>query len=457
MRRMSDRIGRVLDNKYRIIRIIGVGGTGTVYEAEHIVISRHVALKILSLEFVTNPEVVERFMREAKSASAIGHPNIIDIYDVGREDDKTIYIVMELLRGMSLSDHIEMEKRLDPTSAAAIAIQVLSALRAAHEKGIVHRDLKAGNVFLAVDTRDRKEVKLLDFGIAKTGGIVRAGFGLTYSGEIMGTPYCLSPEQARGADDVDARTDLWGVGVMLYEMLTGLLPYDGENYNVLLGKILLEEPRPMLEVVPDLPLELVAIVEKAMKKDREERYASAEAMLDALIPFVEHAAKDLLSSKVLKTIRGITTSFLPGETDVLASTPGHGVNRRSDPLASTFDGDLPRPGTLDDPSRNGRIRLFTSLALAAGLAVVVTGITLAFTIGGAGEASATTAQGPDESSTPSAKTPAPPPPEAALEPAAANPADAGSTTEAASKTEAKKTIRKRHPKSKSGWAPNPFR
>jgi eukaryotic-like serine/threonine-protein kinase len=153
---MSDRIGRILDNKYRILRVIGVGGMGTVYEAEHIVISRHVALKILSQEFVNDPEVVERFFLEAKAASAIGHPNIIDIYDVGRQDDKTVYIVMELLNGVSLSDHIEKEKRLAPTPAAAIAVQVLSALQAAHEKGIVHRDLKAGNVFLALDARDRQ-------------------------------------------------------------------------------------------------------------------------------------------------------------------------------------------------------------------------------------------------------------------------------------------------------------
>jgi eukaryotic-like serine/threonine-protein kinase len=390
---MHDLIGKVLDRKYRIVRVIGIGGMGTVYEAEHIVISRHVALKVLSPEFVERPETVERFFREAKAASAIGHPNIIDIYDVGREDDNTVYIVMELLKGMNLADCIDCEKHLAPTAAAAIAAQVLSALRAAHEKGIVHRDLKADNVFLAVDSRDRQEVKLLDFGIAKVGQTGAQGLGLTRDGDVVGTPYYLSPEQARGTRDVDARIDIWGVGVILYEMLTGQLPYTGENYNEVLGKILLDEPKPLLDLVPDTPLELVAIVDKAMQKDRDKRYPSAAAMLDELTPFIENASDGGMSTVVFKTMKGIPVTPMPGGRMLLFSTPGGGTRRQSDPLAHTSEVDSQELEILDGMTRKKRKRLLVPLALAVGLGVLVAGVTLAMFAGGSDDAAAVTRGG----------------------------------------------------------------
>ena len=393
---MSDLIGKVLDRKYRIVRVIGVGGMGTVYEAEHIVISRHVALKVLSPEFVGRPETVERFFREAKAASSIGHPNIIDIYDVGREDDDTVYIVMELLKGMNLADCIDCEKRLAPTASAAIAAQVLSALRAAHEKGIVHRDLKADNVFLAVDSRDRQEVKLLDFGIAKVGKTGTHGLGLTRDGDVVGTPYYLSPEQARGLRDVDARIDIWGVGVILYEMMTGELPYTGENYNEVLGKILLEEPKPMLEIMPDLPPELVRITEKAMHKDRDLRYPSAAAMLEDLTPFIENASEGLMSTVVFKTMKGIPVTPMPGGRMLLFSTPGGSGSRRSDPLAHTSDIPIEEREILDGMTRRRRKRLLVPLALAVGLGVIIAGVTLALFGGGSDDASAAAARGAKE-------------------------------------------------------------
>ncbi|MCK9461642.1 MAG: serine/threonine protein kinase [Proteobacteria bacterium] len=384
----SDLIGKVLDRKYRIVRVIGVGGMGTVYEAEHIVISRRVALKILAPEFVSRPETVERFFREAKAASAIGHPNIIDIYDVGREEDDTVYIVMELLKGISLADCIDCEKRLEPTAAAAVAAQVLSALRAAHEKGIVHRDLKSDNVFLAVDSRDRQEVKLLDFGIAKVGTTGTHGLGLTRDGDVVGTPYYLSPEQARGARDVDARIDIWGVGVILYEMLTGSLPYTGENYNEVLGKILLEAPKPILELVPELPAELVAIVEKAMQKDRDLRYGSAAAMLEDLTPFIESSSTESMSTVVFKTMKGIPVTPMPGSRMLLFSTPGSGVRRRSDPLAHTSDIPEEERAILDGMSRKRRKRMLVPLALVVVFGVLVAGVTLALFAGGSDGAEA---------------------------------------------------------------------
>jgi serine/threonine-protein kinase len=295
---------------------------------------------------------------------------------------------MELLKGMNLADCIDCEKRLAPTAAAAIAAQVLSALRAAHEKGIVHRDLKADNVFLAVDSRDRQEVKLLDFGIAKVGKAGTHGLGLTRDGDVVGTPYYLSPEQARGSRDVDARIDLWGVGVILYEMLTGELPYTGESYNEVLGKILLEEPKPMLEIVPDLPPELVRIAEKAMHKDRDQRYPSAAAMLDELTPFIEKASEGLMSTVVFKTMKGIPVTPMPGGRMLLFSTPGGSGTRRSDPLAHTSDIPIEEREILKGMSSKRRKRLLVPLALAVGLGVIVAGVTLALFAGGSDGAAA---------------------------------------------------------------------
>jgi eukaryotic-like serine/threonine-protein kinase len=320
---MRDLIGKLLDKKYRLVRVIGVGGMGTVYEAEHIVISRRVAVKVLSPEFASRPDAVERFFREAKAASAIGHPNIINIYDVGHEDDGTVYLVMDLLEGTNLCDLIQSEGRLRPTVATSIAAQILSALRAAHEKGIIHRDLKTDNVFLAVDARGRQEAKLLDFGIAKIG--TGGSLGLTRDGDVVGTPYYLSPEQARGGRDVDERIDIWGVGVLMYEMLSGTLPYTGENYNEVLGRILLEEPRPLREHVPDLSLALAAVVEKAMHKDREERYPTARAMLDAMLPLLSASGDQLMSTTVVEQLR---LAPPPSETT---------AKRRSDPMLRTAD------------------------------------------------------------------------------------------------------------------------
>ncbi|MCK9460216.1 MAG: serine/threonine protein kinase [Proteobacteria bacterium] len=452
---MSDRIGRVIDSKYRIVRIIGAGGMGTVYEAEHIVISRHVALKILSVEFVMDPDVVERFFREAKAASEIGHPNIVDIFDVGREDEKTVYIVMELLKGMSLADHIGCETRLAPTPAAAIAVQVLSALRAAHEKGIVHRDLKAGNVFLAVDSRGRHEVKLLDFGIAKIGKIDTSGPGLTHNGEIMGTPCYLSPEQARGANDVDARTDIWGVGVMLYEMLTGTLPYDDDDNATLFGKILLDEPRPMLEIVPDLPLELVAIVDKAMRRERDERYQTAEAMLQALTPFIALAAQDLLSSAVLKTLQGIPAPPAPNEQEPLGSTPGPDPDRWKKRKSELMSG----TSAIDELPRTRRKRLVVPLALAAGLGVLTAGSAFVSSSGESNRAPAIEARAPRGEISPAAE----PPPLAMPEENVAVEEDREVEVvseplveRAPPKLQEKKRAGKHDRRRSGGWEPNPF-
>lgn len=342
-------IGRVLDRKYRLTRLIGEGGMGAVYEAQHILLDRKVAVKVMHPEFVSKPESVERFFREAKAASAIGHPNIVDVQDVGREDDDTVFIVMERLNGQCLDELIDSTGPIPSGHAVSIALQILSALGAAHAKGIIHRDLKAENIFLANNSRGQEEVKLLDFGIAKIEKGNTANLGLTKEGNVVGTPYYLSPEQARGGRDVDHRIDIWGVGVLLYEMLSGVLPFTGENYNEILGKILLEEPKNLAELAPGAPEVLLAMVNRAMAKERDDRYENAQQMIEALYP-LRRISSDNMSTVVFQTLKGgyNLSSDPPGAPYHSSSQPPPTPQpvkavkrlRDSDPNARTSDIDV---------------------------------------------------------------------------------------------------------------------
>jgi len=276
---MTSLVGTVLDGKYRLTRLIGRGGMGSVYEAEHTVISRRVAVKLLNPEYAGEGDIAARFVREAQSASSIGHPNIIEIHDVGEDQGQT-YIVMELLEGTSLGALLRERGRLSSEHAVAIARQVADGLQAAHDKGIVHRDLKADNVFLIRDERLGERVKILDFGISKVIG--PGSTELTQSGAVIGTPHYMAPEQARGDSDVDARIDVWALGVMIYQMLTGEFPFPGTVTTEVLVRIMTEPMRPLER--PDVPDELIEVVERALEKDRDARFRSAADLKRALEP-----------------------------------------------------------------------------------------------------------------------------------------------------------------------------
>jgi len=272
-------VGRTLGGRYAIRRILGEGGMGTVYEGECVPIGRSVAVKVLHPRQALKTDAVHRFRREARAAAAIGHPNICEVYDFGTHTDGSPYLVMELLMGETLADRIACEGGLPFDEVVEILIQVLSGLIAAHEKGIVHRDIKPENVFLSRRPGQGVLVKLLDFGVSK---MVSPLFQpedteLTRAGMVMGTPYYLSPEQARGDRDLDGRVDLFACGVILYEALTGFRPFGAPNYNSLLIKILSAEPLPARIRRPALPDAIDSILTKAMAKDREGRYISALA------------------------------------------------------------------------------------------------------------------------------------------------------------------------------------
>ena len=250
---------------------------GTVFEVENLSIGRTVAVKVLHPNQAKKKIAVKRFHQEARAAGAIGHPNICEVYDLGSLEDGSPYLVMERLVGETLADRIATEGGLPFEDVIDILLQVLAALVAAHSKGIVHRDIKPENVFLSRREGLPPVAKLLDFGVSK----MLAGFAggedldLTRTGMVMGTPFYMSPEQARGDRNLDARVDLWACGVILYEALTGRRPFIASNYNALLLQILTIAPRAARELRPALPKGFDEIIARAMARGREGRYSNA--------------------------------------------------------------------------------------------------------------------------------------------------------------------------------------
>ncbi len=265
--------------------LIGTGGTGAVYEAEHLAIGRLVAVKVLQDRHAKDRAAVERLKHEARVAGTLGHPNICAIYDMGRLDDGNPYIVMERLHGETLAQRIKRKGALPVPDVIDVMLQVLSALVAAHRKGIVHRDLKPDNIFLSHREGMRPVPKLLDFGISKSESIDDSISDIKGLNTPLGTPYYLAPEQARGERQLDLRVDVWAAGVVLYEMLTGKRPFVARNYNALLVQILTMPHPPLRELMPGLHPSFDAIVGRALAKVRDQRFATAEVFLEALRVF----------------------------------------------------------------------------------------------------------------------------------------------------------------------------
>jgi eukaryotic-like serine/threonine-protein kinase len=287
---LRDLAGKKIGEKYVVRSVLGEGGMGTVYEAEHLAIGRLVAVKVLHPAQARKRVAVRRFHQEARAAGAIGHPNICEVYDLGTLDDGSPYLVMEKLVGETLADRIGSEGGLPFDEVIDILTQVLSGLVAAHEKGIVHRDIKPENIFLTRRVGCPPVAKILDFGVSKMVGPALSvplnengeeEMDLTRPGMVMGTPFYMSPEQARGDRNLDARVDLYACGIILYEALTGRRPFLANNYNQLLMLILSASPKPVREIRPGLPIQFDRVVDKAMSRKREDRYQSAaEFQLD---------------------------------------------------------------------------------------------------------------------------------------------------------------------------------
>src|ERR1700722_8158848 len=267
-------LGQTLDKKYKITGLLGEGGMGSVYRGEHVHLKRECAVKVIRREHAGDPVALKRFKLEAEAASILKHANIIEISDFGITNDDLAYIVMEFLHGESLDDRLERQKYLHYEEAMPIFLQVCDALAHAHGKRVLHRDLKPANIMLIKSENDEIHVKLVDFGIAKlmpgTGRDVKK---LTLTGEIFGSPMYMSPEQCMG-QSLDSRADIYGLGCVMYQILTGEFPFVGENIIQVVSKHLNEDPPPFAEVAPDMaiPLELEKIVMKCLAKDRSHRY-----------------------------------------------------------------------------------------------------------------------------------------------------------------------------------------
>jgi serine/threonine protein kinase len=282
-------VGQTLDDKYKIIREIGRGAMGVVYEGLHIALDRRVAVKTLRQEMSNDVDLATRFEREARAASAIGHPHIIDVFDLGRTPDGLLFMVMELLDGRPLTE-LQQQSPLMPMSLAVnLMTQVLGGLSAAHKHGIVHRDLKPDNIFV-INTEDRPNfVKIVDFGIAKRisarqpGQVSSATMTGTMVGTVMGTPLYMSPEQAIGqVAEIDHRTDIYAAGVVLYEMLCGRTPFSGQSYAAILGAVLEGKYPAPRALRPDIPPHIEAAIARALDRDLKQRFPSAAAMRDAI-------------------------------------------------------------------------------------------------------------------------------------------------------------------------------
>jgi serine/threonine-protein kinase len=312
-------VGQTLLGKLKVLRRLGAGGMGAVYEVEHTMTRHHRALKLLHAHVADNSEIVARFLREATVAGTLKTKHVVETFDAGVLDDGSTYVLMEMLEGRSLSEVFEQEK-LPPARVVSLVWEACEGLEVAHRGGIVHRDLKPDNLFVARDVDGNELVKILDFGISKFSEHHEYDGTLTADGAMMGTPFYMSPEQTRGLKDIDARTDVYAAGVILYEGLGGRVPFTGESFPMLVVAIHEGKCTPLGELAPHLDPRLVAVVAKAMAKERGDRYASARDLQEALRPFADRALPERLSTTGAAALAQTVASDLPPRLSA-ASTP----------------------------------------------------------------------------------------------------------------------------------------
>ncbi|MFO7562406.1 MAG: serine/threonine-protein kinase [Enhygromyxa sp.] len=351
----SDLTGQTLLGRYTIQKRLGEGGMGTVYLCEHATIGKKFAVKVLSHEFAHKEDLRERFLQEARAASMISQENVVEISDFGDTPDGSVFFVMEFLQGEDLSDTLKGEGRLPWARVKPIMLQICRALSAAHDAGIIHRDMKPENCYRIKRGKNDDFIKVLDFGIAKvTSEDETEGKGLTRTGMIFGTPEYMSPEQAQGAKP-DHRVDVYAVGVIMYELLTGRVPFSADTFMGILTKHMFEVPEAPSAVVPDadIPPEVEAIILKAMQKDRELRFADMAEMAEAIEAVGTGAA----------AVNVVSENIARPSTGEMAFTGG-----RPTPMPGTVP---PVTADYQEPAKSNKGMMF---GIIGGLALAAAGV-----------------------------------------------------------------------------------
>jgi serine/threonine protein kinase len=312
------RIGTVVRERYRIVRLLGEGGMGAVYEGEHLLIRRRCAIKFLHAQYARTPAAMTRFRREALAATSIGNPHVVQVTDMDQAEDGSPYMVLEYLEGRSLAEEVESRGPMTLVRALHIMRQLCNALGDVHAKGITHRDLKPENLFLVRHGDDPDFLKILDFGISKfTSSDDGLTVNLTKTGAAVGSVYFMSPEQARGIDDVDRRADIYAVGGCLYFLLTGRPVFEGDSLPHMLMQIVTDPPPRVRLMRPDVPEGVEACLMRMLHKDRERRFQDSASLWEALKPYALQAAAspqhvpELVHSDVFARYSGSTTPLTP--------------------------------------------------------------------------------------------------------------------------------------------------
>jgi serine/threonine-protein kinase len=355
--------GEVVGDRYRLVREIGRGGMGVVWVAHSLVLGVDVALKLIRASAASSA-LSSRMAREAHAAARLGHPALVRVFDFGWTRHGDPYLVMELVQGETLAALIKREARMPAIRAVQTLLPIADGLRLAHDKGIVHRDIKPDNVFLAADALGRRQPKLLDFGIAKVDKQIDGR--LTQVGAVLGSPDYMSPEQALGLDDIDERTDIWSLCVMLYEAITGKVPFQKPNYNALMHAIINEDPTPSVDCGAG-DKALWQIIEKGLKKEREQRHQSVTEVGEALALWLyEHGVKEDLSGN---SIRAVWLDPALSTSDMRTLRPA-GDSSGKMPTGASKSPTMPAPASSTEtvltlPPRGPAAR---SRALYAGLA-----------------------------------------------------------------------------------------
>jgi serine/threonine-protein kinase len=363
------REGDILAGKYRVERVLGAGGMGVVVAAYHLQLHQRVAIKFLLAEALGNVEAVERFAREARAAVKITSEHVARVIDVGTLETGAPYMVMEFLEGHDLARWVRLRGAMPVDQTVDFVLQACEALAEAHALGIIHRDLKPANLFIVRGADALHSVKVLDFGISKATGLAAKGqdVSLTRTASVMGSPLYMSPEQMIASKNVDARTDIWALGVVLYELLTGQVPFNGDTLPEVCAKISSYPPPPLRALRPDLPPAVEAIVMRCLEKDRERRFASIGELSLALVEYGSPRAR-ISTERIQRVLLNAGGPLAPAPGAVTPALPGK-HDRSNGPV--TLSSSWGRTGHRGSGTRWVIGGLATGLAIATATAVAL--------------------------------------------------------------------------------------